>query len=213
MMTQHEGIYSKSFDSKMKDAGVNDRMQENIRRCVAFHTFPAPGVLIAAFMVDYALELLGASPDQGLYAICETPKCAPDALQVIAHTTIGNKRLQVLPIGKFAMTVNVGSRDTNAEGVRVYVDPRKLKRFPLIENWYNNSPQYTKGSMEMTLQDDIFRAGRDVLSYERVMVRTSKKPRWKPVTCPKCGEQVPDYLLKDGKCAACGSHAYYEKIS
>ena len=133
-------------------------------------------------------------------------------LQVIAHTTTGNKRLHVLPIGKFAMTVNVSSQDPDVEGVRVYIDPLKLKQYPLIENWYSNSPEYNKRSMEMTLQDDIFRAGRDVLSFERVMVKTSTKPKWKSVTCPLCGEQVPDYLLEDGRCAACGSHAYYEKI-
>ena len=59
-MTEHEGPYSLSLDTKMKAAGVNDRMQDYILQCVAFHSFPAPGVLIAAFMVDYALELLGA---------------------------------------------------------------------------------------------------------------------------------------------------------
>ena len=212
-MTEHEGLYTKSLDRKMKDAGVNDRMQDYILQCVAFHTFPAPGVLIAAFMVDYALELIGATPDQRLYAVCETPKCAPDALQVIAHTTTGNKRLKVLPIGKFAMTVNVSSKDPTVEGVRVYVDPKKLQQYPVIENWFNNSPKYDKRSMEMKLQDDIFRAGRDILSSERVIARTSTKSAWKPVTCPVCGEQVPDYLMEDGRCAACGSHAYYEKIS
>lgn len=210
-MTEHEGPYSVSLDTKMEAAGVNPRMQDYIRRCVAFHTFPAPGVLIAAFMVDYALELLGAIPEQRLYAICETPKCAPDALQVIAHCTTGNKRLRVLPIGKFAITVNMSSKEPKTKGIRVYVDPVKLKRYPMIDTWYSNSPAYNKRSMEMTLQDEIFKAGRDILSFERVIVKTSPKPKWKSVTCPECGEQVPDYLLEDGKCAACGSQGYYEK--
>jgi formylmethanofuran dehydrogenase subunit E len=212
-MTEHEGPYSVSLDTKMKAAGVNSRMQNYITQCVEFHTFPAPGVLIAAFMVDYALELLGAVAGQRLYAICETPKCAPDALQVIAHCTTGNKRLNVLSIGKFAMTVNFSSREPQTEGIRVYIDPAKLRRYPLIDSWYANSPAYNKRSMEVTLQDEIFRAGRDILSYERVMVKTSPKPIWRSVTCPLCGEQVPNYLLEDGVCAACGSQGYYEKIS
>jgi len=211
-MTEHEGPYSLSLDTKMKAAGVNDRMQDYILQCVAFHSFPAPGVLIAAFMVDYALELLGAVPGQRLYAVCETPKCAPDAIQVIAHCTTGNKRLNVLQIGKFALTMNVSSKEPKTQGIRVYVDPLKLKRYPLIESWYGNSPSYDKRSMELSLQDEIFRAGRDILSYERVIVKTSPKPKWKSVTCPECGEQVPDYLLENGRCAACGSQGYYEKM-
>ena len=35
-------------------------------------------------MVDYALELLDATTEEKLFAVCETPKCLPDAPQVIA---------------------------------------------------------------------------------------------------------------------------------
>ncbi|PKL58063.1 MAG: formylmethanofuran dehydrogenase, partial [Methanomicrobiales archaeon HGW-Methanomicrobiales-5] len=68
----------------MGRGGVRPQLQQEILRLAEFHTYPAPGVLIGAFMVDYAMELLGVTKGQKLYGVCETPKCLPDALQVLA---------------------------------------------------------------------------------------------------------------------------------
>jgi len=62
------------------------------------------------------------------------------------------------------------------------------------------------------LQDEIFSAGREILSSEKVRIEVRAKKKWKSVTCPGCGETVPDYLVVDGHCGACGSMKYYEKI-
>jgi formylmethanofuran dehydrogenase subunit E len=161
-------------------------------------------------MVDYALELLGVTADQKLYGVCETPKCLPDALQVIARCTTGNNRLKVVPIGKFAITLNAPSDGETAEAVRVFVDLDKLKNYHTIDIWYANSPLYDKHSMKGLLQDEIFQAGRQILSFERVRVRVNKKKKWSSVTCPCCGETVPDYLIEGDRCGACGSMKYYE---
>jgi formylmethanofuran dehydrogenase subunit E len=110
------------FAARMNACGVPARVQEYIIRCTQFHTAPAPGILIGSFMVDYALELLGAFSDEKLFAVCETPKCLPDMLQVITHSTTGNGRLKVLPIGKFALTVNRATNKSTTLAVRVYVD-------------------------------------------------------------------------------------------
>ena len=198
--------------SVMDTHRISPRVQTWIEQLVGFHTYAAPGILIGAFMVDYALELLKASPDQKLYGVCETPKCLPDALQVIAHCTTGNSRLRVIPIGKFAITLNVPSDKETAEAVRVYVDQKKLKNYPVIDTWYANSPAYDKRTMKDELLDEIFRAGRSILSFERVRVGIKPKKQWKSVTCPGCGETVPDYLIVDGHCGACGSMMYYEVI-
>jgi len=205
--------YSEDLNSLMDSCGVSPRMKDYILRCVDLHSYPAPGVLIGAFMVDYALELLGASSDEKLYAVCETPKCAPDALQAIAHCTTGNNRLRIVPIGKFAITMNVASDSATTRAVRISVDLEKLKKFPVIDCWYANSPVFSKAMMKDTLQDGIFRAGRQILSYEWVSVGVKPKRRWKSVTCKVCGETVPDYLIEGDRCAACGSMKYYEKIS
>jgi formylmethanofuran dehydrogenase subunit E len=196
----------------MKKAGVRSDLQEQILDLSAFHTYPAPGVLIGAFMVDLALELLGASPEKKLYAVCETPKCLPDALQVVARCTTGNNRLRVVPIGKFAITLNAPTDGDTAEAIRVWVDLEKLKKYPTIDTWYANSPAYDKHTMKERLQDEIFRAGRNILSSEKVRILVTRKKKWSSVTCPCCGETVPDYLIEGDRCGACGSMKYYERI-
>ena len=212
MSSDHRGNSHGDLNTRMAAHNISSKMKENILRCVAFHTSPAPGVLIGAFMVDYAMELLGVTPDMKLYGVCETPKCAPDALQVIAHCTTGNNRLRVIPIGKFAMTMNAATQEDTAMAVRVYVDLKKLKIFPVIDIWYANSPCFDKPTMKETLQDEIFRAGREILSYERVRVAVSPKRKWQPVICPCCGDTIPAYLFGEGKCHGCGSMSYYKKI-
>ncbi|MFA5267890.1 MAG: FmdE family protein [Methanoregula sp.] len=207
----HEGS-PEALTASMKKCGINPTLMQQVLRLSEFHTYPAPGVLIGAFMVDYALELLGLTPDKKIYSVCETPKCLPDALQVMAHCTTGNNRLRVVPIGKFAITLNAPSESETAEAVRVYVDLAKLKKYPTMDIWYANSPAYDKHTMKDLLQDEIFRAGRDILSSERVRVLVTKKKKWKSVTCPTCGESVPDYLIEGDRCGACGSMNYYKKI-
>lgn len=211
-MTGNHNNIERTLASVMEGHHISPHLQDQIQQLSAFHTYPAPGVLIGAFMVDYALELLNADPSRKLYGVCETPKCLPDALQVIAHCTTGNNRLRVIPIGKFAITLNGPSDKETTEAVRVYVDLKKLKKYSIIDIWYANSPAYDKHTMKDRLQDEIFRAGRDILSFEKVQVGVTAKKKWKSVTCPGCGETIPDYLIVDGHCAACGSKKYYEEI-
>jgi formylmethanofuran dehydrogenase subunit E len=212
MQADHQEIDPGTLEASMDAGNVPLRLRQGIVRLSEFHTYPAPGVLIGAFMVDYALELLGVTPDQKLYGVCETPKCLPDALQTIAHCTTGNNRLKVVPIGKFAITINAPSESDTAEAIRVYVDLAKLRKYPTIDTWYANSPAYDKHTMKATLQDEIFCAGRNILSFERVRVAVKKKKRWSSVSCTSCGENIPDYLIEGDRCGSCGSMKYYEKI-
>jgi len=197
----------------MDRCGVGPRLKNAIHLSAEFHSYPAPGALIGAVMVDYALELLGAGGEDKLYAVCETPKCAPDAVQAIAHCTTGNNRLRIVPIGKFAITMNPATDQETADAVRVYVDLKKLKTFRIIDTWYANSPAFDKATMREKLQEEIFRAGRQILSFEWVRVPVMKKRSWKSVTCSSCGETVPDYLIEGDRCGACGSMKYCEKIT
>jgi len=201
------------FNTRMDACGLSPKMKDYMNRVVKFHDSPAPGALIGVFMVDFALEILGVTPGEKLFAVCETPKCAPDALQVIANITTGNNRLRIIPIGKFAMTVNAATPNPTAESVRVYIDLEKLKRYPVIDMWYANSPEYNASTMDIPLQEEIFRAGCDILSFERVSVKITPKRKWKSVTCPCCGDTIPDYLFENDRCGGCGSMKYYEKIS
>jgi formylmethanofuran dehydrogenase subunit E len=212
MQLKHQEETPEALTASMDKAGVPPKLRQDILRLSEFHTYPAPGVLIGAFMVEYAMELLGVTADQKLYGVCETPKCLPDALQVLAHCTIGNNRLRVVPIGKFAITLNRPSEGEAAEAVRVYVDIGKLKAFRTIDIWYANSPAFDKKTMKAQLLDEIFRAGRSILSHEQVRVLVKTKKKWTSVTCPCCGESVPDYLIEGDRCGACGSMKYYERL-
>ena len=212
MQAVHPEENPDALKASMERGGVSPELRQEILRLAEFHTYPAPGVLIGAFMADYAMELLGVTKGRKLYGVCETPKCLPDALQVLAHITIGNNRLKIVPIGKFAITMNLPSEDAKAEAVRVYVDLEKLKKYPTVDTWYANSPAFDKKTMKGQLFDEIFRAGRNILSYERVRVTVKKKEKWSSVTCPCCGETIPDYLMEGDRCGACGSMKYYQKI-
>ena len=212
MQADHPEERPDVLKASMARGGVSPALQEEILRLAEFHTYPAPGVLIGAFMVDYAMELLGVKKGLKLYGVCETPKCLPDALQVLAHITIGNNRLRIIPIGKFAITMNLPSEHATADAVRVYVDLAKLKKYPTVDIWYANSPAFDKKTMKGQLFDEIFRAGRNILSFERVRVTVKKKEKWSSVTCSCCGETIPDYLMESDRCGACGSMTYYEMI-
>jgi formylmethanofuran dehydrogenase subunit E len=196
----------------MERLGIDSRIQEYVTRSIRFHTHAAPGVLISVFMVDLALDLLSAQPGERLYATCETRKCAPDPLQILLGCTAGNNRLRLLPIGRFAFTLNRPSDGSTAEGVRVFVDPKKLAAYPTINGWYSHVRGFDKKGQEKPLYEEIFQAGRRILSHERVRLQVPQKGGWESATCPCCGEMIPGDLLEEGTCAGCGSLGYYENI-
>lgn len=196
----------------MKRLDIDPRIQDWVTRSIRFHTHAAPGVIISVFMVDLAVGLLGARPGERLYAVCETKKCAPDPLQVILGCTTGNKRLQVLPMGRFALTLNRPTDSATTEGVRVFVDPRKLAGFPTIQAWYTHAKGFDKKGREDALYEEILRAGRKILSYGMVRLKVTQKGEWDSATCSCCGEMVPADLLEGDVCRGCGSMAYYEEI-
>lgn len=199
------------IQSLMDAHAISPLLQDYFKRCIEFHTYPAPGLLIGVFMVDYAVELLGATPGEKLYSVCETQKCAPDPLQVILHCTYGNHRLRIIPMGRFAMTLNRPSTEPFTEGIRVFIDPGKLETYPLINSWFTNDPSFNPRVKALPLMDEIFRAGRDILSTEKVLVQVTPKQKWQSGKCRVCGEMVPADLLHDGVCIGCGPDAYYHK--
>lgn len=196
----------------MEAYGIGSRVRKYLDKCVTFHSYIAPGLVIGVYMVDYALELLDARPGDRLYAVAETVKCVPDPLQVIAHCTIGNHRMRVLPYGKFAITLNRPSDKQLVEGVRVYLDPVKVSQYTTIHAWYSKSPRFDPETMIYSLLDEILKAGRQILSYERVLVKVPEKQKWHVMACRSCKEMVPDVTCVNGICEGCSPKAYYEKL-
>jgi len=201
------------IEARLTSRGSSPELIEDFKRCIDFHTFAAPGLLVGVFMVDYAMELLDFPRGEKIYAVCESKKCLPDALQVVAHCTIGNNRLRVIPIGKFAITMNGPADAPYVNGIRVFVDGEKIGRYPTFALWYTKDPLFDPRTRGITLIDELIDAGRDILSFERVRVKVPQKWPWKSAICSICGEMVPNHMLVDGACADCRSQSYYEKVA
>jgi formylmethanofuran dehydrogenase subunit E len=78
--------------------------EEYLKEVETFHGFAAPGLLVEGYMVNKAKKQI---PSGVLYeALCETPKCLPDAVQLLTPCTIGNGRLRIISLGRFALSLS-----------------------------------------------------------------------------------------------------------
>lgn len=172
----------------------------------SFHGNLAPGLIIGGFMVDTAMKNL---PEGILFdSLCETRTCLPDAVQLLTPCTIGNGWLRVLDFGRYALCLY---DKYTGDGVRVFLDPRKLEDWPEIKSWfYKLKPK--KEQDGALLRDQIIEAGAEILTVERVQVDIAslgKKGKGAIATCPSCGEAYP---AKDGAtCLACQGNSPYRK--
>jgi len=172
--------------------------EEALELVRSFHGFPAPGLVLGVKMVSQVMDSL---PKNILFdAICETSSCLPDAVQILTLCTIGNAWLKVIDFGKFAVTLYDKS---NGNGIRVFLDPYKLKQWPEFYGWfYKLKPKRDQNTDR--LLDEIQAAGIDVLSFGYVQVKDqhlTKQSKGSISTCPVCKEAFPE---KDGIiCKAC----------
>jgi len=172
--------------------------EEFVERVRAFHTFAAPGVLIGGFMVDLAYRHL---PEEGLFdAIAETPKCLPDAIQLLTPCTVGNGWLTVLKLGRYALTLY---DKRTGEGIRVFLDPAKIEPWSEIKNWFFKlKPK--KEQDDQLLMKQIKEAGASICGIQQVRVAgriLEKEHRVGFAVCPRCKESYP---IGDGAlCLAC----------
>ena len=185
---------------------------EWFEKCIDFHTYPAPGILIGLYMVDYALSLLNAKPTEKLYGIAESQKCIPDALQVITNCTIGNNRLRIISTGRFAICMNRASEAETAEGVRICMNPASLHDTPALQAWFANSKDFDKKTMSKQVVTDILKKGRKMLLCEKVRIPIIPKEKWDTGVCSSCGEHIPSYMLEGDICPGCGSLKYFERV-
>ncbi|MDD5099972.1 MAG: formylmethanofuran dehydrogenase subunit E family protein [Syntrophales bacterium] len=182
--------------------------EEYLHLVKSFHGSLAPGLIIGGFIVDLALKHL---PEGELFdALCETPVCLPDAVQILTPCTIGNGWLTVFDIGRFAVTMY---EKKGGQGVRVFLDAKKLGNWPEIRDWYLKRKKKQEQNFERLLAQ-IKEAGHDLLSVQRVRVEPEKIRRKKlgPVgICPVCGEPYP---ARDGECCRnCRGESPYTEIA
>lgn len=169
-----------------------------------FHGFHAPGVIIGGFMVDLAVREMAGH--ELLDAVVETRQCLVDAVQLLTPCSIGNGWIKIINSGRYALTMY----DKNTlEGVRVFIDPEKIKAFHQIEDWFFRRVSKKDLPLEV-LNPVILEAGEAILSTMKVKVSSGIAPKGhapKPKICSECGEP---YRGEDPeRCAAC-IHPYYE---
>ena len=181
--------------------------EEYLHLVKSFHGHLAPGLIIGGFIVDLAMKNL---PEGELFdAICETPVCLPDAVQILTPCTIGNGWLSIVPFSRFAVTLY--EKYTGA-GVRVYLDSKKLDAWPEVRDWYLKKKKKSEQNPDLLLAQ-IKEAGHGLLGIQRLQVSPEKVRRKKmgPVDfCRVCGEAYP---LRDGdSCRNCQGETPYTDI-
>jgi len=172
----------------------------------SFHGNVAPGLIIGGFMVDLARKDF---PQDLLYdAISETRTCLPDAIQLLTPCTIGNGWLRVMDFGRFALSL---FDKYQGEGVRVFLDSKKVEDWPEIRDWFFKLKS-RKEQDANRLRDQIVEAGPEILTAQRIVVESAflgKKGKGAVGKCPVCSEAYP---IKDGpSCLACQGGSPYRK--
>jgi formylmethanofuran dehydrogenase subunit E len=187
-------------------------VEEYKKKVEGFHTNVAPGVLTGGFMVELGCRNL---PKGILFeVICETGKCLPDAVQLLTPCTIGNQRMRIIDLGRYAVTFY---DKYTGEGVRVSIDRNKLEKFPEIKAWFLNLKSKKEQDFQK-LQDEVEKAGEEIHSIEKVQVEPAlfkSKPKKVNRLCPVCNEM---YQSERPYCPACGQGpgrqpGYYKRKS
>lgn len=179
--------------------------EEYLRIVESFHNYAAPGVLLGGFMVDLALRNL---PRGILFdAVSETPKCLPDAIQLLTPCTIGNGWLRILNLGRYALSLY---DKATGDGIRVAVDGTKLDAWPHIRTWLLKTRPKSEQDTQL-LRDEIRNAGHDLYKVQPVRVavdRFQAKRKGRIALCSLCEEPYP---AADGPiCRGCRGEAPYE---
>jgi formylmethanofuran dehydrogenase subunit E len=192
-------------DNPARICGIG--LEEYIRKVKAFHGYAAPGMILGGFMVDLAVSHM---PEGMLFdAICETPKCLPDAIQLLTPCTVGNGWLRILSLGRFALVLY---DKKGGEGVRVYVDPSRLAPWPMARDWFLKVGPKEKRDLE-ELVSILCKMGSGPLGVQRVRVepgflRLSRHREFS--ICSRCGESYPK---DDGPvCLGCQGQAPYGPV-
>jgi len=170
-----------------------------------FHGYTAPGVVIGGCMVEVARQ----SIEEGILydAICETPKCLPDAIQLLTPCTMGNGWLKVVNLSRFALSLY---DKYQGNGVRVFIDSAQLHHWGEIAAWLLKTRPKAEQNTRLLL-DQIKQAGANLYGKTSIRVQAKylqRRSTGRIAECPLCGEAYP---VKDGAlCRGCQGESPYE---
>ncbi len=173
-------------------------IEEYMHRVQSFHGHVAPGVIMGGFMVHIAQSRM---PEGVLFdAVCETPACLPDAIQLLTPCTVGNGWLRIINLGRFALSLYDKHR---GDGFRVFLDPKNLDHCPKIKTWFFKLKPKIEQSQDCIVTQ-IKESGEKLYGVHPVQINPQlleRRRKGRIVVCPSCGETYP---LKDGNiCSAC----------
>ncbi|MDR0827701.1 MAG: formylmethanofuran dehydrogenase subunit E family protein [Desulfovibrio sp.] len=173
----------------------------------AFHGYPAPGVLLGGYMVEMARTAL--PPGVLFEVVAESAKCLPDAIQLLTPCSAGNNWMKVINLGRYALVMY---DKYTGEGVRVYVDARRLEAWPELRAWLMKEKPKAEQNAENLLKE-IEAAGDRVCGIQTIRIHSrflEHAHMGEVGLCPVCGEGFPK---NDGAiCRGCQGGAPYDLI-
>ncbi|BDC36024.1 MAG: formylmethanofuran dehydrogenase [Candidatus Methanoliparum thermophilum] len=164
-------------------------LKRQIDKVREFHGYLSSGAALGIPMLNYACEILGCNLDSKLFFTVESVNCLPDTMMALTKSTIGNKTVIIKDVGKFAITV---SKKWGDKSVRVFVDINKLKKYPIIYDWFMN----TKDISHEKVVPEILKAWTDILSYEVNDLKIPDKKKKAIAICEICREPFA-YFMDD----------------
>lgn len=211
-----EGIFARVLRGGVVKAGdeiiiKNDicgySFEEFLNKISEFHGSIAPGLVLGGYMVEMAKSAF--EDERSFYAFSESNQCLPDAIQLLTPCTIGNKRLKVLDLGRYAIVFYDKNEGT---GVRVSIDTEKLEKWPIIKEWYFKTRPKEEQDLDALL-DAMKNAGLSIFSIKKVKVGKEylgKKKMGKTGICPICNEAYP--LSHGSVCRGCAEILPYKEL-
>lgn len=169
-----------------------------------FHGYAAPGLLIGGYMVEKAKKAL---PEGTLFeAVVESPKCLPDAVQLLTLCSTGNQRMKIHNLGRYAVSL---FDKHSGKGFRVSLNSDEMKKWPELYAWFFKKKEKKDQDAER-LEREIREAGDSICQIEEIEIKSGfigHRHMSAIVVCPLCHEAYPD---TDGPiCRGCQGEAPY----
>lgn len=172
-------------------------MEQALKEIVIFRGSAEPGIAYGIKMVQAAKDFLKIRDlkKANLYAIAETSRCLPDAIEFLTGCTIGNGRLIIKDYSKMAASfIDLGTK----RAVRVTVIP-KFQRKDVAHSRRSVSLRQQRKFGEITAHHarhalEILKIpNKELLRVQKIKLTEPVppiRPPTKIVFCEKCGESV-----------------------
>ncbi|GAB5046090.1 FmdE family protein [Thermodesulfovibrio sp. TK110] len=179
-----------------------------------FHGHRSPGLVLGMRMVQLIYKKMGDMPKgKKIFGIAETRMCLPDALQIEAQTTTGNKNLIVYNYGKLALSIVLRE---NGEGYRVSLKKEAIDASARIKKFLLREGKLSHEERDKLIED-FLNLDEKYFKIEKIRIRLPQRDEQQEIVeCTECGELQPKNFTVpvNGKflCQLCSGQSYFKKI-